>query len=299
MRRVLCIYHDNCADGVAAAWVVERGCPPNSNIDFVPAQYGDAPPDVKGKHVYIVDFSYDLDTLKEIACDAKSLVVLDHHQSSKDAVLELQWWARERGMNNVTCWHEQSLSGAMLAWRFFFPMRTAPKLIQHVQDRDLWRFKLSGTKAVMAHVFSYPLTVDNFDYLVGQFDYDRKEFERVGEAILRAHDKNVATVVERGAYISKLGEWEIPVCNAPGFFASDIGHILSKDYPFAAVYSIKDGTMLVSLRSAEDGADVAKVAERYGGGGHKHASGFTVSVDSEIAQRLMSKGRKYVKGETR
>ena len=32
-----------------------------------------------------------------------------------------------------------------------------------------------------------------------------------------------------------------------------------------------------SLRSSDDGADVAEVAKQYGGGGHRNAAGFRVS----------------------
>ena len=31
------------------------------------------------------------------------------------------------------------------------------------------------------------------------------------------------------------------------------------------------------LRSAPDGLDVAEIAEKFGGGGHKHAAGFRIS----------------------
>jgi nanoRNase/pAp phosphatase (c-di-AMP/oligoRNAs hydrolase) len=44
---------------------------------------------------------------------------------------------------------------------------------------------------------------------------------------------------------------------------------------------IKEGqdtvTVSFSLRSSDDGEDVAEVAKQYGGGGHRNASGFTVS----------------------
>lgn len=38
------------------------------------------------------------------------------------------------------------------------------------------------------------------------------------------------------------------------------------------------------LRSADDGADVARIAQEYGGGGHRHASGFKVPRSHPLAQ---------------
>jgi nanoRNase/pAp phosphatase (c-di-AMP/oligoRNAs hydrolase) len=39
-----------------------------------------------------------------------------------------------------------------------------------------------------------------------------------------------------------------------------------------------------SLRSTEEGLDVAEIAKQYGGGGHKHASGFRVPFGHELAR---------------
>jgi oligoribonuclease NrnB/cAMP/cGMP phosphodiesterase (DHH superfamily) len=54
MAKTLCIYH-NDDDGFGAAWVIKRFYGAG---EFVPAQYGQEPPDVRGKNVIIVDFSY-------------------------------------------------------------------------------------------------------------------------------------------------------------------------------------------------------------------------------------------------
>jgi hypothetical protein len=51
----MCIYHGNCADGFGAAWVVRKAL---GEIDFHPGKYQEPPPDVTGKDVVMVDFSY-------------------------------------------------------------------------------------------------------------------------------------------------------------------------------------------------------------------------------------------------
>jgi nanoRNase/pAp phosphatase (c-di-AMP/oligoRNAs hydrolase) len=47
--------------------------------------------------------------------------------------------------------------------------------------------------------------------------------------------------------------------------------------PFAACYWDTPEGRAFSLRSSDDGADVAEVAKQYGGGGHRNAAGFKVS----------------------
>jgi len=46
------------------------------------------------------------------------------------------------------------------------------------------------------------------------------------------------------------------------------------EYPFVVV--VTDDPQKVSLRSRPDGADVSEIAKKLGGGGHKHAAGFSL-----------------------
>ena len=61
---VLCIYHGNCADGFGAACVVRHALGPQ--VTFHAGHYGAPPPDVTGKHVILVDFSYPRDVLRRV-----------------------------------------------------------------------------------------------------------------------------------------------------------------------------------------------------------------------------------------
>ncbi|MGY8872170.1 MAG: DHHA1 domain-containing protein, partial [Pseudomonadales bacterium] len=75
----------------------------------------------------------------------------------------------------------------------------------------------------------------------------------------------------------------VPALNCPYSWASEAGHILGIDQPFSATYTIHDGFIKFSLRSAKDGLDVSKIAEMFGGGGHEHAAGFSISDFSHFA----------------
>jgi len=48
----------------------------------------------------------------------------------------------------------------MITWNHFFPNQEAPRLIDHIQDRDLWQFKIPRTREVQAAIFSYPYDFD-------------------------------------------------------------------------------------------------------------------------------------------
>lgn len=78
------IYHANCADGFGAAWAAWMRW--GNAVEYVPASYGQSPPDVLDKHVLIGDFSYKREQLEAIATGAASIIILDHHKTAEDVV---------------------------------------------------------------------------------------------------------------------------------------------------------------------------------------------------------------------
>lgn len=187
-------------------------------------------------------------------------------------------------MKNVICiYHKDCSDGfgaawvvnnAMLTWQWFHPFNTAPKAIRSIQDRDLWKFELPRTREVMAAVFSYPQTIEVWNRLMR--DGNQDDLHREGFAILRAHDKNIREAVEGSKRRLKVGGVDVPVANVPYYMASDAGHMMGEGEPFAATYYDAEDGRHFSLRSRPGGYDVSRIAKMYGGGGHRHAAGFTL-----------------------
>ncbi len=279
----LCIYHGNCADGFGAAWAVRRALGA-SKVDFHAGVYQDAPPDVTGRDVILVDFSYKRTVLEQMAGAASSVLILDHH---KTAAEDLEWLPKPG--ENYADWLEQpkkiaalfdmERSGAGITWDFFHDT-TRPPLIDHIEDRDLWRFKLKGTREIQANVFSHPYDFDVWDLLMAT---DTAELFAEGEAIERKHFKDIAELVKVVTRPMKIGGQVVPMANLPYTLTSDAGHLLAEKHPFAGCYWDTPEGRVFSLRSRDDGADVGAVAKQYGGGGHLHASGFRVPFD-QLAQ---------------
>ena len=263
----LVIYHANCADGFGAAWAVIQA-PGFDDAELFPASYGDTPPDVTGRLVVMVDFSYKRPVIDQMVEQCAKLCILDHHKTAEAELDGIFEHPKVDGM------FDMDRSGAMMAWEWFHSHTTAPALIQHIQDRDLWRFEMGGTREFMAAVFSYPQDIDTWTHILsqpGQADMLYAE----GKAILRAHNKNVEDVVAAARSTMEIDCIRVPCANVPHYMASDAGHILAKGVLFAATYYNSDEGTHYSLRSAPDGVDVSAIAKKYGGGGHKHAAGFT------------------------
>jgi hypothetical protein len=234
----LCIYHGNCADGFTAAWVVRKAL---GDIEFHAGVYQTPPPDVTGKDVVMVDFSYKRQVLQEMAAKANSILILDHHKSAADDLIDLP--------ANVQPVFDMDRSGAGLAWDFFFPNERRPALIDHVEDRDLWRFNLPNTREIQANIFSYPYDFDVWDRLVAT---DCAELAIEGKAIERKHFKDIAELLSVVTRKMVIGGVEVPVANLPYIHVSDAAHSLAETAPFAACYWDTPEGRVFGLRSRED-----------------------------------------------
>lgn len=277
MIKTICIYHGNCADGFGAAWGFRHSLHGKiDNVEFYPGVYQEPPPDVQGKNVIMLDFSYKRDVVLQMACAARNILIIDHHKSAAADLVNLP--------SNVFTIFDINKSGAMLAWEYFNSDEPPPKLIEHIQDRDLWRFKLPFTREIQAGLFSHPYDFDQWDDLMRDPHCARLRDD--GIAIERKHFKDIREFIRVAAFRTDIAGYNVPCLNAPYFWSSDAGHILAQAEPFAACYwRVPDGYVF-SLRSASDGVDVSLVATQYGGGGHHNAAGFKVGLDHELATEL-------------
>lgn len=284
----LCIYHGNCADGFGAAWAVRKALGAE-NVDFYPGVYGKTPPDVIGRDVLMVDFSYKRPVIEAMEIAARSIVILDHHETAAADLAGFpepppaEAWkshicALPLGRTTVSAIFDMNRSGAMITWDYFFQFMRAPRLLEHIQDRDLWLFKLEGTREIQANVFSYPYDFEVWDKLM---ESDPQFLRAEGQAIERKHFKDIAELVGVSKRRMRIGGHDVPVANLPYTLSSDAGHMMAKGEKFAACYMDQPDGRVFSLRSAPDGINVADIAKGYGGGGHKAAAGFKAAIGWE------------------
>lgn len=262
MRRMkaidLIIYHGGCTDGWCAAWVALQGSP---DAETYAATYQEPPPDVRGKRVLVVDFSYPRDVLEQMHRDAAELLVLDHHASAQREL---------SGMPYAV--FDLSQSGAGLAWRTLQPDEDVPWVVRYVEDRDLWRHVLPDSREVSAYLQLQPVgDRAAWDALMGPLV--PAHVVEGGRLLLEGRRRYVADMLdlaERG----RIGGLDVPVINAPRFCRSELLEALAKGQALAAGWHREaSGTYEYSLRS--DGrVDVSRVAALYGGGGHPQAAGF-------------------------
>ncbi len=264
MSNFLVIFHAGCPDGVAAAWAAWKIL--GDAAEYVPATYGDAPPPVvsdagEPRDVLIVDFSYPRDAMVRMHSEARSLVVLDHHKTAREACDGL-----------VFCTFDMERSGAGLAWDTLRPDAPRPWIIDYVEDRDLWRHRLPDSRAINAWLHEQPRTIEGFDAASrAPLDAVRSE----GRRILADQRVYIEQIKARAAtaMVGRFGP--VPVVECGRHLASEIVGELSEGHAFAASWQVRDGVAHYELRSRGDGADVSEIARAFGGGGHRNAAGFS------------------------
>lgn len=265
---MIVIYHANCNDGFTAAWCAHKVY--GDSATYVPAYYGTEPPDVAGQDVLIVDFSYPRTMLEKMAGVAKSIRVIDHHKTAQADLAGLPY-----------ALFDMDRSGAGLAWDELVGGER-PLLIDYVEDRDLWRFKLPHAKELSALLMLEKQSFERWDHLAHAFG---SRHSGPTDALLEAGQTAVMAIAAYVDHVRKNARWVnfdgyiVPWVNAPQMHVSDLLDALARDVtPFAvAWWQRADGVFQYSLRSRGE-FDVSAVAKERGGGGHKSAAGFQSAV---------------------
>jgi uncharacterized protein len=300
------MYHTRCFDGTMAAAAALKAiqdgslqCDPEKGL--IPINYNvsgqeeffsdkeDSPyslASAQGAEEFIfVDFCPKADTVNQLIDLGHKVVVLDHHKSAMEDAAKLE------GTEGLTLTFDMAKSGAMMAWDYFHG--EAPKLVHHVQDRDLWQWKLDHTKEIMAWLGAWSETNNPQSYLdaILKFEFTESEIVEVGSMLTAQLNSAVEKLASSFRYADILGYGRGIVVNA-GVYQSEVGEYLydRHEVPFVVAYgATRGGQISLSFRSKKGAAhsiDVTKLAAEFGGGGHENAAGGVAELEvwTEILQ---------------
>lgn len=312
---VTVIYHADCPDGFGAAlaaWkkygAAARYCPLHHGEDWQTLG-------LAGQRVYILDFSFPPAILESIAAVAGSVVQIDHHASARApwaGVLRRDGEAPEHYRHPtlpLEVIFDLNKSGVRLSWEHFFPGKPLPLPLAHIEDGDLWRFALPGSRAFGRALRLLPFDFAVWDELLrtaASAEAPRyRSMMTEGQAIEQFFQREVARLAAsrlvmparlRGEALDPLQAlrhglpllaaenqtWQAIgglAINADSLFASELGNALAeRSGTFGLIWQLSaDGEVKASLRAAGR-VDVAAMAGRYGGGGHPNAAGFRMDL---------------------
>ena len=276
MKDIVVIYHNQCRDGFGAAFAAWKKF--GDSASYIPRKTHEPVPEgLEDKELYILDYSYPMAELEKLVAENKKVVVIDHHQSAKDAV--------EAFPDNV---FDLEHSGSVLAWEYFHPGTEVPKLLLYIEDHDLWRMSLPHNREFSAALGEYEQKFSTWEKL-NQNLSDKIQFDsfiKHGTIISRFENRYINNLLNFRERVECEGN-KVYAVNCARIYRSVVGNRLaglnlkSGGMPFGIVYYHYDGVWHCSLRS-HSGFDVSVIAEKYGGGGHTGAASLRVDTFSEL-----------------
>jgi uncharacterized protein len=270
-KHLVIIYHADCPDGFGSAYAAWKKF--GDSAEYVPADHHALPEvELDGKDLYLVDICYAMPMMQELLSRARSVTVLDHHRGVRDVAEQMPAHI-----------FDDKRSGATITWSYFHPETSVPTLLQYVQDGDLYTFKLPHAREYLAYLYVQPFTFESWDELRTRMEdeSERAKIRERGAAYVEYGDLLKTQVADRAWLVSFEGH-EILAVDVPGFFVSDVGHILAeRKGPFALLLRMKRDGIRVSLRG--DGTiDVSEIARKYGGNGHPNAAAFLLPLGGPL-----------------
>lgn len=273
-QQTIVLYHGKCPDGFGGAYAAWKKY--GDTAKYMPVDHGDAPPEgLEGHDVYLVDFCFEVaEQMDKLAKNTTRFVVLDHHKSSKILVENAPEWV-----------YNEKQSGATIAWNYFHPDLPTPRLMKYLEDGDLYRFILPETRDLFSYLLVLPFEFSAWDKLaLGlEDDVQRSDILKKASAYTEFFEALAKSSIERAKKVYFEGHEVYFVATHPNItMKSFVGNELYKKLPpFALVVTAHPGGFGVSIRG--DGTvDVAKIAEKYGGGGHSGSAGFFIPHDNAL-----------------
>lgn len=288
-RVINVLYHSNCYDGFGAMWATRRFLEqeyPHRDIRYQPAEYG-VDYTFENSMVIYVDFCPKRGTIERISRD-NLVLILDHHKTAQADTLGLPTIDRkfssylkmlDEGNRGVFCKFDMDQSGAGISYRYFHD-DNIPPLIKYIEDRDLWRFRYPDTRAFHNYLLSR-----RFDYSEWNDIHERSVSGGIdailgqGNQILEYNKQLVANIC-KNASIHQTSLYKYGYINTNSHW-SEVGEYMLEhfnlDVSIGLTIDFKLGLIKGSIRSRPT-IDITPLAQKFGGGGHKNACGFTVAI---------------------
>ena len=291
-EKALVLYHKACLDGIAAAWVFHHKDP--CGYEYIAVEYSEAPPDVTGRKVYVVDFSFPRDVLIAMLEKAKHITIIDHHNGVVEKTKQI-------GVNEHKLFvlHNTKFSGSYLTHIHLNRGIPVPRFIKLIDDGDLYSFSDKKTKVFEAGLIGRGgLREDNRQNMFELFaslnqstgigmDFLYDTIYNDGIALIRSQSEEVIFQVERSKRYGLIGGHRVPIANVSRNLRNQAADLMNEGELFSVTYCDTATHREFSIRKRTGELNLSKVAEEYGGGGHSDAAAFKIKLEDPVSWELL------------
>lgn len=282
MNAHICIYHKDCSDGTASAAVFLKKFP---DAKTFPLGHGYAQEEAEHvlnqiPHNSIV---YTLDCallVRELLARGNEVITLDHHISVEQEMATLA--ASE---SKFTYIFRNNLSGATLAWDYFFPNQVVPYWLALVQDKDLWTNLFPESDLLVNWTYTQRNKPENLLPLFEDEAFVIKALEsgKIIDVLNREYVDSFQKKAEP-LFLQYNGQL-VPAYNST-YLQSILGNLLADpDLGVTIIFSIRGSNIYMSVRSVTDSkVSALEVAQSFGGGGHRNTAGCKITFEEFITK---------------
>lgn len=311
-RNIIVGYHGKCFDGFGAFYYIQNYLGHSGitfNVNYKEMVYGT---DLKNDDYwwkFCEDFSLVIfadycperkyiDILLEKRC---TVLILDHHQTALKEVEDIKdfpFREEKKNFHNLIGIYDYHLStgtceafkvfdmdrsGVGISYDFFHDHTgTRPRLVNYLEDRDLWKFQWHYSREINAYIQSFPFAIEAYSQLHLLLENDYMPAVEAGKTLLRATDKTVEVITKDKLKIVPVFDgrdtYNTAFFNSTSHW-SEVGNKVLDQNPDVQIscsvyFDFVKHQVVFSFRSRAGSAiDCSVLAKRLGGGGHRNASG--------------------------
>ncbi|MGC9611059.1 MAG: DHH family phosphoesterase [Minisyncoccia bacterium] len=280
MKKIVVFYHKDCPDGFGAAWAAWKKF--GNKAEYIPIQASQTPDQLgniklRNQEIYFLDVCVSASKLQGLKKNNKSVVVIDHHATNNETIKNAGDW-------RFNIKH----SGSVLSWTYFHFKKPVPWLLRYIEDADLWKYKLPNPDEISVRLFLLNFDFAVWNKLAKTFESKkfRNEYAKEGKLLLEYENAIIRDILKNTYEVKFEGRISRVVNTSVSH--STVGNMLiDKKHPIGITWYENRGTRRYSLRSKGE-TDVSKLAKQFpGGGGHKHAAGFTLPANKPFPWKII------------
>jgi oligoribonuclease NrnB/cAMP/cGMP phosphodiesterase (DHH superfamily) len=232
----------------------------------------------KDDKVYLVDFSFQKEGEMQKAYEKlkSNFIFIDHHKTAIEQIKDLPI----EGLRRV------GIAACRLCWEYFYPNIEEPEAVKLIGMYDVWDLN-KKVEVFQLGISILDLSPDSENWKT-IFKSDKSFIKKIcedGELIQKHVNIQNSNIAKKSKFEVEIDGYKAICINAiktgSKIFDSvfdDSKHDIMIAYGKLSKYSLWS----ISFYSKSDDIDVSVIAKKYGGGGHKNASGCEVSTQGLI-----------------
>lgn len=284
------IYHKNCIDGFTGLFLFMRTKYRIDNPIIYPdvPSSSDIPPKIENKNIICIDVAYKPEIIKEMNKKCNKLLFIDHHISIINDITDMD-------LDKTKIIYDINKSGASLVWDYFYKDEI-PRFVKYIEQNDIGKWDDPHVKDFISALevkFKFALHKNNLNKMNKLFSdsyvdvlltkgrtYNEYKKFQLNKSVYNCN----FLMFPSKKYMEKYNfdkQYKICLTDYKNPNISEVGNYISKniddiDFCLLWSYNVKRQIWNFFLRSYK--TDIDDVAKKFGGGGHKLAAGFKLTL---------------------